>query len=372
MNALKDICRKIIAESSPKGRAKHPLYIMHLDEIVNLHDDIFGHKSNLSPSRKISSLANELEISENHETGITCACCNVYTRDNISQHIKLSHNLSITEYKERYSQEVISNKTKSIYGDRIRGDKNPAFNHGGKFSANSKNFFKYKDKSDNEVEQELAKVRAKISKSNRENGNNDTTLSYYTKQGYSIDEAKSLLSERQITFSLDKCIEKYGKDEGTKIWKERQAKWLHTLNDKTQDEIADINRKKGLTSEGTPHIGGFYNEGTLKKYPERGKHEGILYYLRFYADDGSVFWKIGITNKSIERRFDPAEVFYNKYKLRYDKIHIHKSNMKECFKLEQLILKENKQSRITINKNGFRTTEAFSKDIHESIRQYIS
>jgi hypothetical protein len=52
-----------------------------------------------------------------------------------------------------------------------------------------------------------------------------TTLQYYTNKGYSEAEAKLLLKDRQTTFSLEKCIQKLGKEEGLKRWKERQEKW---------------------------------------------------------------------------------------------------------------------------------------------------
>ena len=52
-----------------------------------------------------------------------------------------------------------------------------------------------------------------------------TQLQYYIDKGMNKKEAKEALSERQRTFTLDKCISKYGEVEGTRIFEERQCKW---------------------------------------------------------------------------------------------------------------------------------------------------
>ena len=70
------------------------------------------------------------------------------------------------------------------------------------------------------------------------------TLDYYLARGYSQDEASQALKERQGTFSLEKCISKYGEIDGLIRFNERQAQWQATLNSKSDDEIADINRRK--------------------------------------------------------------------------------------------------------------------------------
>jgi G:T-mismatch repair DNA endonuclease (very short patch repair protein) len=73
---------------------------------------------------------------------------------------------------------------------------------------------------------------------------------YYTARGYSEDEAKLLVSEGQKYFSKKICIEKYGKDKGMQIWRDRQTRWQETLNSKPDEEKARINRlktTKGIT-----------------------------------------------------------------------------------------------------------------------------
>jgi hypothetical protein len=56
-----------------------------------------------------------------------------------------------------------------------------------------------------------------------------TNLEYWTKKGFSKEESKQKVSKYQSTFTLEKCIEKYGEEEGKKRFTERQKKWLNSL-----------------------------------------------------------------------------------------------------------------------------------------------
>lgn len=58
-----------------------------------------------------------------------------------------------------------------------------------------------------------------------------TQIGYWLNKGFSEEEARGRLSERQLTFSLDICIEKYGEEEGRRIFNERQNKWNKSLNE---------------------------------------------------------------------------------------------------------------------------------------------
>jgi hypothetical protein len=223
----------------------------------------------------------------------------------------------------------------------MQGENNPFYNHGGKYSPLSNKFIGKSKKED---------TISKISESNKENGNNDATLIYWLNKGFNEDEAKVKQSERQKTFSLKKCIKKYGPIEGYTVWLNRQVKWQKTLKSKTPEEIIEINRKKGS---------GLLNK-LYKHDPKVKNTPGILYYIRFYNSEIE-FWKIGITSKSINERFN------KNYKLNKEIIYQNKDTFYNCYKKEQDILNKNKKFRININYNGFKTTEAFSKDIYDTI-----
>jgi len=71
-----------------------------------------------------------------------------------------------------------------------------------------------------------------------------TKIEYWLNKGFGEEESKNKLIDRQTTFSKDICIEKYGEDEGNKIWLDRQKKWIDTMDSKTEEEKIEINRKK--------------------------------------------------------------------------------------------------------------------------------
>jgi hypothetical protein len=77
-------------------------------------------------------------------------------------------------------------------------------------------------------EKNRKKFREKLDSGEIKRGWNNTTLEYYLKKGMSLDEAKEKLFYRQ-QFTLEKCIEKHGKIEGTRKWKERQEKWKNSI-----------------------------------------------------------------------------------------------------------------------------------------------
>lgn len=52
---------------------------------------------------------------------------------------------------------------------------------------------------------------------------------YWMKRGFSTHQAHLKVKQHQTTFSLEKCIERYGEKDGHLRWKERQDKWLKTL-----------------------------------------------------------------------------------------------------------------------------------------------
>jgi hypothetical protein len=133
----------------------------------------------------------------------------------------------------------------------------------------------------------------------------------------------------------------------------RQEVWQKSINSKSQDEINEMNFKKG-----TGNMNRLFNSNPIMK-----EVPGILYYIHFYNDTTS-FWKIGITSKSINQRF--GDTVY-KHNLKMNILYENQNSFYNCYKEEQRILKEFKNNRIRIDCNGFKTTEAFNKGIYEII-----
>jgi hypothetical protein len=82
-----------------------------------------------------------------------------------------------------------------------------------------------------EVMCEIHEKTSKILKSNPIKYANKypTKVEYYTTKGISEDDAKLEISKIQNRFSLDICIDKYGKEEGKIVFTNRQIKWHDTL-----------------------------------------------------------------------------------------------------------------------------------------------
>lgn len=109
-----------------------------------------------------------------------------------------------------------------------------------KRSRNCKEFWIEKGFSEEEAKIKLSEVMNEIHsktsiklKSNPEKyaSKYPTKIEYYLKKGFSEKEAIEKISEIQNRFSLKKCIEKYGKEDGEKIFSKRQEKWQQSLVD---------------------------------------------------------------------------------------------------------------------------------------------
>ena len=89
----------------------------------------------------------------------------------------------------------------------------------------------YKKKYPNLTIEEYEELRNDfISKRKYIKENHSNTIEYYLKRGLNIEEAKLKLSERQKTFTLEKCIKKYGEIEGLKIFNKRNEKWAKKMS----------------------------------------------------------------------------------------------------------------------------------------------
>ena len=147
-----------------------------------------------------------------------CKICG-FVCENLSGHIVQGHKINLELYKFWFgeNEKLVSDSFHDKLSALNSGKNNPGFNHGGRLSPFSKKFCK----KDHDIKQTYKKVV-----NTRQKNNNETTrLSYYTSRGFSEDEAKIKLKERQSTFSKVKCIEKHGEEKGLKVWADRQEKW---------------------------------------------------------------------------------------------------------------------------------------------------
>lgn len=124
-------------------------------------------------------------------------------------------------------------EVKKKYSERMSGDNNPnskcntTLEERQRVSPFSKKFKNYEGLTDDEKEKYIHECL----QSDRDD-RTTSQIRYWTNKGYSEDEAKEIVSERQRTFTLEKCIEKYGEIEGRKRYEERQLKWSQKVEEK--------------------------------------------------------------------------------------------------------------------------------------------
>lgn len=184
-------------------------------------------------------------------------------------------------YGAEYAKEKLDRKA-----NRVLGENNPAFNHGGTFSPFSKNFVKYENLEEEEVQKNIQTVTEKARTTIEETPENQPTrIEYYLSRGLGEEDARKALSERQSTFSLEKCIQRHGEEEGHRVWKERQDKWQASLNNLPEDQKYQILRKKA--------------EGCWKAILEAYPEDNATVYLMATAD--RYIYKFGITTNLTSR-----------------------------------------------------------------------
>lgn len=257
-------------------------------------------------------------------------------------------------YGEEYAFEKLRKKS-----ERVIGEKNPAYQHGGRYSPFSDKFV---------GESVKEEVIEKAKRSREESNGYTTRLSYWTER-YGEEEGKRLFYERQNTFSKEKLISTYGEEEGLRRWNERQEKWLATLDNLPEEEKIRINAKRGFWRHERKHQdmdpNDPFNQMDTKLYV-------IEYQPRGYEES---FIKVGVTSKYLSQRFPPMTI--------KEEIHIHRADRFTNFKIERdvkkFIFNNNLSILIESEDRKFdgwsECVDVKHKDkllevVHESIRNY--
>jgi len=192
-------------------------------------------------------------------------------------------------YGSEYAQVKMKKKA-----DRVKGDKNPAYQHGGKFSPFSEKFVKGDIR-----RQTVDKAHKTINKNNAYR----TRLSYWVER-YGEEEGRRLYRERQTTFTLEKLCKKYGEVEGKRIFEERQERWLESFFDKSEEELKLIRAKQGFWRYTDPKTDEMLND-------EFNEKETVLYVIEYQpSNNGKVYIKFGVTARGVYKRF-PVDTIKN-------------------------------------------------------------
>lgn len=192
---------------------------------------------------------------------ITCKICG-FMGHKLKRHIETSHHITQEEYCKRFNvtpydlisesaHHSISQGQKRLFeegrGHGFTSENNPSNSKdckNGRNSPYSMNFRGYDGLTDEEKQTKINALKATAVNKKTDNNNNPLTIEYYIKRGMSKTEAEIALKERQTTFTFEKCIERYGEEEGKRVYAERQERWQNTLNNKPLKEIERINRAK--------------------------------------------------------------------------------------------------------------------------------
>ena len=106
-------------------------------------------------------------------------------------------------------------------------------------------------------------------------------VEFWIKKGYTVDEASIKVSETQSTFSLSKCIQLHGEDEGVNVWQRRQDLWRKSYSKNNKE---NIRLKQKLNASD-----GMYSINNIPSV------ETLLFYLIKIKKQNQVCLKYGLT-----------------------------------------------------------------------------
>jgi len=203
--------------------------------------------------RKITSHLNGIE----NVDYIVCKWCGEKVKRIYGKHLKISHiGKTSNDYKKEFLGSLLTcekdkdntsknsgkfmkeEKWRKWASNKMIGEKN--INHSSKVNEQQR-------KESSPFSKEFYKKRG-LSEENRkkfiENSLKDREFEmkedYWLKRGYSEEETIQKIKERQTTFSLYKCIKKYGEEKGLERWKQRQEKWLKNYPFNNYSKISQI------------------------------------------------------------------------------------------------------------------------------------
>lgn len=176
-----------------------------------------------------------------------CEICE-FRASQLYKHITSIHEISMEVYRSKYP----TSKTETVeyiqYLSESRiGEKNPSFGNGDSSNSPlSEKFYKKKGYSE-EDSKKLKKEFIQRNKEIRKPNTHTTKEEYYIdKYGVNKTTARLMVRERQRTNCVERIAEResIGIEEAQVIRDEITEKWQNTMNSKSPEEIAEINKKK--------------------------------------------------------------------------------------------------------------------------------
>jgi hypothetical protein len=193
---------------------------------------------------------------------IVCPVCEQRVRQISHRHAEMHGYQSAADMAEKLNMTAI---TCQSFKDMVTGENNPAYDHGGKYSAWSKNFIHGYDESRHQNHnQQMVKLRENKKHLFKNN------LEYWIQQANGDAEVAKQMYKNFQTKDLQRFVDLYGEQEGKTRHMAKTVKWLNTLNSKPLEELNKINARKVKKS------GCFYSKAELEIFNELKKHVAEL------------------------------------------------------------------------------------------------
>ncbi len=228
----------------------------------------------------------------NQDEWIECNICG-YRAKEIAAHVNNIHGVNPKDYG-------ITKCKNSI--NRVKGENNPGYRHGGKLSPWSKKSKFYSEESHNKA----------IERSQEGINKNSPVRKAFYKNADDFIKAQ--------TRNLDWFITKYGEEEGKNRHQAKTTKWLNTLKNKSDEEKQRINRLKvgraGAISKAEQEI--------KKALNDRGIVVNTQLQLKKNDAKGWYMYDLSVGTKIVEYNGD----YWHCNPSKYDSLYVNQRTMK--------------------------------------------
>lgn len=179
---------------------------------------------------------------------VKCEICG-HEAKTLAMHLKHKHGISKVEYLEQFpNADIVSESYSSTLKQKSKkGKDNPNYGKGKSLNSPFSVEF-YRQRNPEKTEDELQQMlRNFLDRNKKSNDQNVFCLEYWTKKGFSEEEANIKREEFRFKNTVEHIMKSknVSKDEAKKIQQEINSKWQTTLNE--NENIVEINKSKGRT-----------------------------------------------------------------------------------------------------------------------------
>lgn len=200
----------------------------------------------------------------------------------------------------------------------------------------------------------------------------NTNIGYYMNKGHDSETSLKLLSERQSTFSLSKCIEKHGEIKGRKIWQKRQDKWIKTMDSKPIHEKLKIFLKRTSSTKFYSRESISFFENLIESFEDNFeiKLEPLMGDSEYFINTGDKFYMYDFTLRDY------------KIAIEYNGTHVHpcpnmsieeRSNWKQAYTKESadVIAKRDNDKINAIKNRGYDVLIVYDNEVNTSYKRLV-